>query len=328
MSAEQTRFDWEASESAPQHFPMQIVFGDLLYHDTPSGAGLYVPDNVLIYHGWGRSDSSHVTGDALKPLPDRLDISFYSYQEDQFYQGSFELPYEKILRLFQEAEAGPKRRAMNGDEIPNSYVVTTGVAPGGTVAVWFAFHLGQTELFFGKAEKTEMDYAKAFRKPFTFTDEQDRKRYVEKIIHDVVSPEKLADIRKNGIPFDKWSNYRLRYNWSPMFAVSQPPDNKISISFYSGEGRSFPYPPDKSYTDSTHPIPRAVRFSYAIKGVDLYYVVDFDEDEMFDAFTRLSAKQLPMQLEIDPRYPKEQTLIRLHNGKESIQLRKFRFGKQ
>jgi hypothetical protein len=324
MSAEQTRFDWEASESAPQHFPMQIVFGDLRYHDTPSGAGLYVPDNVLIYHGWGRSDSSHVTGDALKPLPDRLDISFYSYLEDQFYQGSFELPYEKILRLFQEAEAGPKRRAMNGDEIPNSYVVTTGVAPGGTVAVWFAFHLGQTELFFGKAEKTEMDYAKAFRLGFTFPNEQARKEDIEESIQDAVPPEKLADIRKNGIPFDKWANYRIRYNWTLTFPASNPP-SRFRLGFFSGEGRPYKYPMEGN---SGYQIPDMCDFKYVINGVEYYYDIHFDEDEMFDAFTHLSANQLPMQLEIDPRFPIKQTLIRLHNGKESIQLRKFRVGRR
>jgi hypothetical protein len=69
-------------------------------------------------------------------------------------------------------------------------------------------------------------------------------------------------------------------------------------------------------------------FKYVINGVEYYYDIHFDEDEMFDAFTHLSANQLPMQLEIDPRHPKEQTLIRLHNGKESIQLKKFRVGRR
>lgn len=54
-----------------------------------------------------------------------------------------------------------------------------------------------------------------------------------------------------------------------------------------------------------------------------YYVVRFDEAEIVDAFTCLSAKQLPLQLEFDHKFPKEQTQVRLYNGKEAIVLMKF-----
>lgn len=321
MSAEQTRFDWEASESAPEHYPMEIISGDLRYQGSPHGAGLYVPEGVLIYHGWGLTRSSHVTGDALKPLPDRLDITFYSYLEDQFYRGSFDLPYEKILHLFQEAEAAPKRKTMSGEDVPNNYVIIVGVAPGGTVAVWLR-NQGTEELFFGKAEKVEVDFAKAFRIPIA--NREERKGYVEETINDVVSPEMLAAIRRNGIPFDKWTNYRIRYNWASTFFDRHMP-SKIGISFYNGEGESFKFPLEKSYAATGHPVPSDVDFSYAIngQGTERYYVVRFDEDEIFDAFTRLSAMQLPMQLEFEPRFPIDQTLIRLHNGKESIPLKKY-----
>ncbi|MFT6254732.1 MAG: hypothetical protein ACJATV_000987 [Granulosicoccus sp.] len=301
---------------------MQIIDGDLRYHGSSHGAGLYVPSGPLLSHGWGMGRSSHVTGETLKSLPDKLDITFYSYWEDQFYRGSFDLPYDTILRLFREAEAQPKRRAMDGSERPNTYMIIVGVAPGGTVAVWMRGWRTK-EIFFGKAEKVDIDFAQAFRVPIA--DKAERTEYVnETIMDEEIPPEKLAAIRKNGIPFDQWANYRMRYNWVPTFAVSNPPQ-KISISFYTGEGESFQYPLEPYFTGQAQPMPESFRFSYTVSGQvrGYYYEVDLDEAEVVSAFARLSAKKLPMQLEITPAKPIEQTQIRLHNGEEAISLKNF-----
>lgn len=321
MSAEQTRFEWSASDSAPQNFPMKIIYGDLRYHGSSSSAGTSVPGGGILYNGWGLLNSIHVSGEALKPLPDKLDITFFSYLEDQFYRGSFDLPYDAILKAFQEEEAKPKRKTVKGDDLPNNYKIIVGVAPGGTVAVWLRSN-GTRELFFGKAEKVEMDFAKAFGIPIK--DRTERTEYVRDNIGDVVPPEFLTAIRKNGIPFNKWADFRKTYNWAPTFAVSQPP-KKISISTYNGEGRSFVFPLDKDFTATAHPVPDTIKFSYPmVTQTDSdYYVVRFDEAEIVEAFTKLGPKQLPLQLEFNPKFPKEQTQVRLHNGKEAIALKKF-----
>src|SRR5690625_7350708 len=91
--------------------------------------------------------SSHIVGPDLKPLPDRLDIKFFSYTENQFYHGKFELPYDDIRRLFKEWDRLNDRPAYNR--------IMTGVAPGGAVAVWLTGQVKTTEVFFGKAEPVE-----------------------------------------------------------------------------------------------------------------------------------------------------------------------------
>src|SRR5690625_6866949 len=63
--------------------------------------------------------SSHIVGLDLKPLPDRLDIKFFSYTENQFYHGVFELPYERILSLFSEG-------SLNKED-PTYYRIMVGV---------------------------------------------------------------------------------------------------------------------------------------------------------------------------------------------------------
>jgi hypothetical protein len=98
----------------------------------------------------GSAISSHVVGEQYKPLPDRLDITFYSYAEKQFYQGEFELPYKKILSLFSDGVAENPDR-------PIYTRIMEGIAPGGAVSVWVIGRGDYIEVFFGQAEKVELD---------------------------------------------------------------------------------------------------------------------------------------------------------------------------
>ena len=106
------KFDWQASESAPQHYVMTIIGGSLSYHDN-SGS-LYVPDKSAIDLGWGTGISSHIVGAKLKPLPSHLTIIFFSYIENQFYDGRFDLPYAKILKMFQDGYYSPGKGIEGG----------------------------------------------------------------------------------------------------------------------------------------------------------------------------------------------------------------------
>src|SRR5690625_7133690 len=99
---------------------MRVINGTLLYRGESHV--LYIPSGGTIGRGWGEMVSSHIVGPDLKPLPDRLDIKFFSYTENQFYHGVFELPYERILSLFSEG-------SLNKED-PTYYRIMVGVAPG------------------------------------------------------------------------------------------------------------------------------------------------------------------------------------------------------
>lgn len=55
MSANETKFEWKASESAPESYPMKIISGSLIYHG--GGGALGVPSGGRISHGWGKMRS-------------------------------------------------------------------------------------------------------------------------------------------------------------------------------------------------------------------------------------------------------------------------------
>ena len=107
---------------------MEIIKGTFIYKDE-SKKGLYIPSGGTLVDGWANPVSSHVTGDKYKPLPDRLEITFYSFSEKQFYKGNFKLPYDKILSLFK------KGVELSGENKPLGRIMV-GIAPGGVVAVW------------------------------------------------------------------------------------------------------------------------------------------------------------------------------------------------
>lgn len=143
MSKNATEFYWNATESAPAHYPMEIIRGTFYYKGQDHG--LYIPSGGTLYAGWGVANSAHVTGQRNKPLPDRVEIIFYSYTEKQFYKGNFELPYERILSMFRQANAEePKDPYYNG--------IMVGIAPGGAVSVWLEGYR-ITEVFSGKQKK-------------------------------------------------------------------------------------------------------------------------------------------------------------------------------
>ncbi len=77
-----TEFDWYATESAPKYYPMEIRQGTFYYKGKDHG--LYIPSGGTLRAGWGEMNSLHVTGPDKKPLPDRVEVIFFSYAEKQF----------------------------------------------------------------------------------------------------------------------------------------------------------------------------------------------------------------------------------------------------
>ena len=310
-----TKFEWQATESAPKNYPMKIVSGRLSYQD---GSGsLYVPSKSRINHGWGQGVSSHVVGNDLKPLPDRLSITFFSYTENQFYSGKFDLPYKKILSLFQKGFYSPN------EEGHTTYgKIIVGVAPGGAVSVWLWRYEKITEVFFGQAEKIDGDWRWINTNP-----KYPREEYIKIGIKEALkTPEALAALKKNGVPIGLWERYRKRYDWQPLFTNMDLRDQQINlIKYFNGEQDYLNYPLEKEVAASTRAIPSYLSFVWQPeKGKARLFDLTFDEDEIFAAFQKLGGHGEPLKIEmlmerIDGQYIFS---VSLRNDKESLKLKK------
>ena len=223
-----TTFDWYAVATAPRDYPMEVIRGTFYYKGEDYG--LDIPSGGTLNVGWGESASAYDVGPKFKPLPDRLEVTFYSYPERQVYRGSFELPYEKILEMFQ------KRQVEKPDR---PYIsILLGIAPGGVVAVWL-YGGGVTEVFFGHAEKIQLSPNAAFGLPFQSQEQADH--YIESALAESVTPEQLAYIKKYGPPFGAWDRFRQLFRWAPVYKDGKAPyRTEMPATFINGEFYQIP----------------------------------------------------------------------------------------
>lgn len=309
------KFDWHASESGPHSYPMEIIGGGLNYHD---GSGsLYIPDKSTIHHGWGTGISSHVTSPKFKPLPHKLTITFFSYTENQFYRGKFDLPYDKILKAFQDGYYSP-----NENKHSTYDQIVVGVAPGGAVSVWLSGIGKTTEVFFGQAEKFEGEWSSILDNP-----KYTREEHVRLVIQESLkTPEALAALKKNGVPLGLWSHYHsTRYPWQPLFTGMTVRDGRINVKYFNGELDILDYPLEKTIAASTRAVQSYISFTWEYtKVVGRSYKLTFNEPEIFDAFQKLGNGQPPLQLEMrmtPTDAGKKVFSVWLRNAKESIPLK-------
>ena len=306
MSNNITKFEWDATESAPEHYPMEIIKGTFIYKGETE-RGLYIPSGGTLVDGWADPVSSHVTGDKYKPLPDKLDIYFFSYAEKQFYHGKFDLPYEKILSIFQQGVD------MNSEHPVYSRIMV-GIAPGGNVAVWV---LGSgrrsIEVFFGEAKKINLDPSSAFSLPFDSKEQIDE--YIKEGLEEVLDKNELEDLDNNGIPFGLWARYRNKYRWEPVLSNGLFIRN-IGYEFLNGE---------RNEDDNVlvKPAPKKISFETTINGKETIYMIEFDDIETLDAFEKLGKNNQKVYIEFTPTIPRKNTKVRIYNEKESITLKKY-----
>ena len=312
MNKNATEFKWHATESAPEHYPMEIIRGTFFYKGQSSG--LYIPSGGTLYAGWGIMNSMHVTGPEKKPLPDRVDVLFYSYTEKQFYQGKFDLPYDHILALFRKCyEESPDDPYYNG--------VMVGIAPGGAVSVWVKGSR-VTEVFFGQAEKVNIEPSQGFNLPFDSKAESDA--YVLDVLTDVLNPEELASLKKNGVPFGVWARYRKLYKWIPSYKDGRTPKDTIPVDYLNGESNWIDPILNDEIANTPRPLPRHLKFRAFAGDKSYYYVIYFDEFELMNTFEKLGAHNEKVYLEFEPRAPVQLMKIRVYNEKESIELKNTR----
>lgn len=313
MSNNDTKFMWLARESAPQHYPMEVIQGAFYYHGDKGD--LYIPYGGTLSSGWGHGISNHHVHNTPQPLPDRLKIVFFSYTEKQFYKGEFDLPYDKILALFRDGVENP-RVFPNGQTMPVYSEMIAGIAPGGAVAVWVAGSR-KHEVFFGQAEKIDLNPSNAFRLPFE--SKADADAYIAKQLVNTLRPEELESLKKNGIPFGLWARYRNHYNWWPTASEGHGLQY-LTVSYLNGEFFGDWDLSNKNDSNVLLPVPAKMSFRSLDRTL---YTVTFDEFEIMDAFEKLGANGKKVYLEFEPRLPRADLKVRIYNDKESITLKKF-----
>jgi hypothetical protein len=276
-------FEWLPTESAPKHYPVQVVAGNLYFAD---GSSIYIPDRKVVKNGWGYIGSTHIVGDELKPVPTRLDIHWFSFTEDVFYSGVFELPTESMLDLFHEGLKSPT----NGEDITYDRIIV-GMAPGGEVSVWLGAEAVALEVANFVAEEAATEWSAILDNP-----DVPRQEYIDIVMEESVDAEQRANLLQHGVPKGLWGTYRQQYAWQPAIEGAEPV--VMWLRTLNGENEFLNFEAVASER-LLRAIPKAISLTWKnMSGQRYKSEIEFDEGEIVAVYRKMTGDKSDRQLEL------------------------------
>ena len=308
------KYEWLPTESAHKDFPMQIIKGDFIFKD---GNSIYIPDHRLIENGWGEIGSQHIVGEDLKPLPEALVIAWFSFVENKFYLGEFELPMEIISKLFKKGLESP----FDGKQTTYKYIIV-GLGLKGTISIWLSGDgiVKEVAQFDAEEADEEVDW-----RHITLSD-LEREQYIDQtlLLSFNGDEKKVEKARKHASQENPWEGYRIKYDWSIDIAGTAKPLS-IWSSTFNGEKEYINYEKDKVCIKAERSVPKSMILNWqSSEGKKYSTDISFNTGEIFKAFDKLYNSDpddtLQLQIEIDASsYSLETYLI---NSKYTLALQK------
>ena len=226
-------YEWGISVNAPIGYPVHVYAGKVgpQYITSDLWCSTEEPD-------WGSAYANE--GNDPKELPKDIDIVWFSFIENCFYNLQAPLDYEKIEKLFKE---GFEQRIRYGELRHTTYDgLVVGLAPGGTVVVW----VGK-----GYSPITEVGRFQASRTYLTETSDMDSH---ERLIFDKEYRKSIAtasnivplEVQKANegkpIPYNLWDRYaETQYRWYPTFEIPDGKMGDVFFQYWNGEANTIFY---------------------------------------------------------------------------------------
>ncbi|WP_339889397.1 DUF2931 family protein [uncultured Flavobacterium sp.] len=321
METTQTeKFAWNPTFTCPDGYPVEVYSGGFAepYQSLHLGVGTA---------GWGETGGSMSES---KQIPQGLQVTWLAFAEDCFYTIKCEIDHKKIEQLFQE---GFEMRGASGKlKHEDYYYIIAGFAPGGVVVVWMAGAAKTTEVGRYQGEKIEIKEPPGLDShERLYFDAVYRKGVME---NEKIVPLEVQQTNKNKpIPYGLWDSYRVKYVWKPTFVIQNDGkmNERVTLDLLNGERysiRDFNFPIRTDYKDNYNlkieytkqAIPKSVGFSWYDKEGQLYSgKVEFDENEIFEAFTILYKDNKDTEAELEFKVNMTNTFITVKlkgNGKE------------
>lgn len=286
LNKKEQKFEWLPTECAPEAYPIEIVNGTFsldnkIIASIPSGGR-------TVKNGWGKQGSMYVVGPDFKTVPNQLNITWISFTENKFYKGSFDLPQDKMLDLFNKGFIDRLDRKVTYSGI------VCGMAPGGIVSVWLLGGGKITEIDHYKAQEIDLTM-----KEFNPSGIQDREKYVKDALNSLKDEAKIH-LQKEGITFGKWTEFRKRYNWKPILKQEKEKSFlKVFIDYVNGEHIfSIGTNPELKEFQSLA-LPKYAKLYWEDKNKNVYgSKLYFDEDEVKKAFETIDNSSVNKKIEV------------------------------
>ncbi|MBB6370818.1 DUF2931 family protein [Chryseobacterium shigense] len=276
------KYEWLPTESSPLLYPMNIYQGYLHLED---GSKVYIPCSGVSHTGWGYSGSRHVQGEDMKAVPVKLEVTWASFLENKFYKGSWDLPADKMKKLFKEGTVNPNTNKKEGYTS-----VVVGLAPGGVAVVWMYGNDQQVEIGRYQAKETHVSMEEYV--PGNPGISQEEYFDMSKSV-----PEAYENMKNKGIQSGIWDTYRKKYNWRTRIEIPDHTARNINMEMYNGEEETLFNETLAANPFKERAIPRLLSYVFADKngGQTVFEVKYFDEDEIFSLFKQIDEKK-PLEI--------------------------------
>jgi len=204
-----------------------------------------------------------------------------------------DLPAAKILECFRKGFQAVNR---GGDTaVPfvwdtyNQLVI--GVAPGGVVVVWLQGAHFREEIGRYRAKDTIVSLDAFYRNP----DEENQQQFFDSWFKIAEPPAALETIKKTGITYGLWDEYRKKYSWRYRTQFyNDDKENEQDFEYYNGE-QSILYKDEINKRQYTlQALPYYIRAYFNHKSAEGY----FDDKELMAAFKERTANNPNEQIEI------------------------------
>lgn len=310
------KFQLSAIPATADGYPVEIYRGNFIRAD---GGSFPVPSGDFLEGSWGQSGTVASVGEAEQPAPDSLEILWFSYPEDKFYEGHFQLPRQRIHDLLKQ---GYWNTVTNKHE--TYYNLTVCVVPKGEVVLWLT---GQNQVLVGhfQAHETAFDFKRlngGATRAEIVQDERAR-----------LSPEVKQQVASGTLSGQKWDDYLRRYAWQ--LAFNQPVRlTTYSINYLNAEGTNFPFTSDllpyvqALLAPSAKAVPKDLALTVQAEHGASYkiWVDSLDEAETMRAFHTLHQlrPQSPITFFIEVSKDFQKGVIRLKNEARELPISKAR----
>jgi len=281
-------FSWGAAVTAPRFYPVEIHKG-YLGNDEKMIAEFV--STGTINDGW------NYDGDVLSggsEMPTLLSLTWISYAEKKFWKietAIDQVTQDKIKKLFQE---GYMNKDLKDVWSRITYKkITIGVAPGGTVILWLSGLNKKVEIAHYQAVEAFVGVNEFYRNPHERTQEE----FYDLFYKSEVSEETQEYIKNSGVPVDLWEEFRTKYKYR--FNIHFYKDDKESFDrsseYVSGEKEIIKVEDLGKY--QSRGLPSYVRFFFSKYNAE----VEFDGEEVLNAFKKLAAKHPDANIEIEAK---------------------------
>lgn len=267
-----TRYEWLPTESAPEAYPVEILSGNMLF---AGGDTLYIPDARLVNNGWGNFGSTHIVGDPMKPLPTGIELTWYSFVEDRFWGGTFDLPVDRLSAMFGEGVASRH----TGKQVTYEDIIV-GMAPEGHVSVWVGAEDFVHEVTTFMAEPKEIEW-EAYQGDSTLTKEQ----FIAVEMTEAMGADEAERQLESGIRNGQYALYKTQMPWRIEVEGSDM-SQALWLTTFNGE---------KDYFDLTGPMPDRAERAAPLSAVlewgpesgGYSARIGFDEKEIYAALEKM-----------------------------------------